>query len=84
MAEAENGGSKLKRLLKSRKFWVLLGGLLVVLLTQLLDLPESRAKQIADLVVLLAAAYIGGVALEDGLRGVGNGTPGEDDGSNHR
>ena len=57
---------KLKFILKSRKFWAAIVGLVVVVIkTFRPDFPLNES-QISDLVYVLAA-YILGVALEDGL-----------------
>ncbi len=59
--------SKLKQMLASRKFWAALVGLvLVVVKAYKPDLPVDEV-QVTNLVAMLAA-YILGVALEDGLR----------------
>ncbi len=58
---------KFKNLLKSRKFWAALVGLVVVVLKVFMpDLPLD-ADQLFGIVSVLVA-YILGVALEDGLR----------------
>ena len=58
--------TKLKSLLKSRKFWAALVGLALVIFKAFRpDFPVDE-QQIANLVYLFAA-YILGVALEDGL-----------------
>ena len=57
---------KLKALLKSRKFWAALVGLaLVIIKAYRPDFPLDE-QQVGNLVYMLAA-YILGVALEDGL-----------------
>lgn len=59
---------KLKLILKSRKFWAAMVGLaMVVIKTIRPDFPLDET-QISDVVYVLAA-YILGVALEDGLNG---------------
>ena len=59
---------KLHALLQSRKFWAALVGLVLVIVRAYRpDFPLSD-DQVANLVYVLAA-YILGVALEDGMRG---------------
>lgn len=59
---------KLKGLLKSRKFWAALVGLVVLVVKEFSPDFPIDAEQLAGMVYLLAA-YILGVALEDGMRG---------------
>lgn len=58
--------NKLQRLLRSRKFWAALIGLIVIVLKALLpDLAVSE-EQLNNLVTLIAA-FILGTGLDDGL-----------------
>lgn len=57
---------KLIQLLKSRKFWAALVGLLVLVVKQLEPNFPLGEEQITEFVYILVA-YILGVALEDGL-----------------
>ncbi len=60
---------KLKALLRSRKFWAALVGLVMVVAKAIWpDLPLQE-EQVSSMVWVLAA-YILGVAVEDGLRAV--------------
>lgn len=59
---------KLKGLLKSRKFWAALVGLIVVVAKGVDPNFPLAEEQLTGLVVVLVG-YIMGVALEDGLRG---------------
>lgn len=61
-------------LLRSRKFLAAVLGVVVVIAVHF-GVDEAKAKQIADWVGVLLAAYIGGTALEDaaGKRANGNG-----------
>jgi hypothetical protein len=62
--------SKLQLLLKSRKFWAALVGLVLIIVKGMypdLVLDEDAVVGI----VLVLVAYITGTALEDGLRGRG-------------
>ena len=68
--EPPAGWGKLGLLVKSRKFWAALAGLMVVLVKGAWpDLPLDDDTHKTLLLVL--AAYIGGTALEDGLRARG-------------
>jgi hypothetical protein len=58
--------SKLLSLLKSRKFWAALAGLVFVVLKAVLPGFPLDEAQLANFLWVLAA-YILGVALEDGL-----------------
>jgi len=57
---------KKKTVLKSRKFWAALVAGIIVFLKTFFDLPDEVVKAL----VVLASVYIGGVALEDGLKGI--------------
>lgn len=65
---------KLKGLLKSRKFWAALIGLVMVIVKAYQpDFPISEDQMVSLIYVLVA--YILGVAVEDGLASAGQGTP---------
>ncbi len=63
----------LKALVRSRKVWVAAVGLAVVVAVQL-GVSEEAANQISTAVLALAAAVIGGIAIEDGASKI-NTTP---------
>jgi len=61
---------QLKKILRSRKFWVLMAALLATLaafLTQEIDVWQALQAAVAAL-----AVYSTGVAIEDGNRGIQN------------
>lgn len=59
---------KFKLLLKSRKFWAAVVGLVLIVLKAFL--PDLALDEDAIMkIVLVLVAYITGTALEDGLRG---------------
>jgi len=51
--------------LKSRKVWTAIIATVIVLLKEVLNLPDEVIRA----VVIIASALIGGIALEDGLKG---------------
>lgn len=62
--------SKLLQLLKSRKFWAALIGVVVMVVKEFVpDFPIGE-EQLTSLVYLIVA-YIAGTAIEDGLRARG-------------
>ena len=60
---------KLKALLKSRKFYAAVLGVVGVVLVELAGLPEASAEMIVQAIMAIVASFILGTALEDGLRG---------------
>ncbi len=64
----------IKRILSSSKGIAALGALLLVVLTQVVGLPESMASTMATSVLTLAGLYIVGTAVDDhGSKRPGNG-----------
>lgn len=62
--------SKLKRLLRSRKFWTTTSALAI---TGYLYLSgDLSADSFANATALIAGIYVGSIAIEDGLRGLIN------------
>jgi hypothetical protein len=62
----ELAGSKLKALLRSRRFWTCVAATAVT--GVLYSLGEIVGGQFTNAVTLIAGIYIGSVAIEDGLR----------------
>ena len=56
-------------LLKSRKFWAAVLGVVGVILVDVAGLDAASAELIVQAIMAIAAAFILGTALEDGLRG---------------
>ena len=61
--------NKLVLLLKSRKFWAALLGIVGVVLVQVVGLPEASAELVTNAIMAIIGAFVIGTALEDGLRG---------------
>jgi len=59
--------NKLSALLKSRKFWAAIAGLLLVFVNEYIPEFPLDAAQLTNVIYVLAA-FILGTALEDGLR----------------
>ena len=60
---------KLIALLKSRKFYAAVLGVVGVVLVELAGLDEASAELIVKAIMAIVSAFILGTALEDGLRG---------------
>ena len=58
----------MKEKLKSRKLWVALGGLLLVIATDWLSLSPEVADQVIGAVVIIVPAYIGGQGIVDAMK----------------
>ena len=61
--------NKLLLLLKSRKFWAAILGVVGVLLVEVAGLSAESAELVTQAIMAIIATYILGTALEDGLRG---------------
>ncbi len=59
--------NKFLALLKSRKFWAAILGVVGVLLTDLLSVAPDTAELITQAIIAIVGTYIIGTALEDGL-----------------
>jgi hypothetical protein len=59
--------NKFLALLKSRKFWAAVLGVLAVFLTDLLGMDAEMAELITQAIMAIVGTYIIGTALEDGL-----------------
>ncbi len=59
--------NKFLALLKSRKFWAAILGIVGVILTDLLGLDPDTAELITQAIMAIVGTYIIGTALEDGL-----------------
>jgi hypothetical protein len=51
--------------LASRKLWVAIGGLLVVVATEFLGVDESTASSIIETITYIVPSYIGGQGIVD-------------------
>jgi len=58
----------MKDKLKSRKLWVALGGLLLVIATDWLSLSPEVAERVIGAVVIIVPAYIGGQGIVDAMK----------------
>jgi len=58
----------MKEKLKSRKLWVALGGLLLVIATDWLNLSPEVAEQVIGAVVIIVPAYVGSQSIVDAMK----------------
>ena len=58
----------MKEKLKSRKLWVAIGGLLLVIATDWLKMSPALAEQVIAAVVIFCPAYIGGQGIVDAVK----------------
>ena len=58
----------MKEKLKSRKLWVALGGLLLVVAPDWLNLSPEVAERVIGAVVIIVPAYIGGQGIVDAMK----------------
>ena len=58
----------MKEKLKSRKLWMAIGGLLIVLATEWLNLSPDVAEKVIGAVVIIVPAYIGGQGIVDAMK----------------
>ena len=58
----------MKEKLKSRKLWMAIGGLLIVMATEWLNLSPDVAEKVIGAVVIIVPAYIGGQGIVDAMK----------------
>ena len=58
----------MKEKLKSRKLWMAIGGLLVVMATEWLNISTDVADKLIGAVVIIVPSYIGGQSIVDALK----------------
>jgi putative flippase GtrA len=58
----------MKDKLKSRKLWMAIGGLLIVIATEWLNLSPDVAEKLIGAVVIIVPAFIGGQAIVDAMK----------------
>jgi len=58
----------MKDKLKSRKLWMAIGGLLIVIATEWLNLSPDVAEKLIGAVVIIVPAYIGGQGIVDAMK----------------
>jgi hypothetical protein len=58
----------MKNKLQSRKLWMAIGGVLVVMATDWMNLDPKLADALIGAVVIIVPAYIGGQSIVDALK----------------
>ena len=58
----------MKDKLKSRKLWMAIGGLLIVMATEWLNVSPEVAEKLIGAVIIIVPAYIGGQSVVDALK----------------
>ena len=58
----------MKDKLKSRKLWMAIGGLLIVMATEWLNISPDVAEKLIGAVVIIVPAYIGGQGIVDAMK----------------
>ena len=58
----------MKEKLKSRKLWMAIGGLLIVIATEWLNLSPEVAEKLIGAVVVIVPSYIGGQGIVDAMK----------------
>jgi len=58
----------MKEKLKSRKLWMAIGGLLVVMATEWLNISPEVADKLIGAVIIIVPAYIGGQGIVDAVK----------------
>ena len=58
----------MKEKLKSRKLWMAIGGLLVVMATEWLNISPDVADKLSGAVIIIVPAYIGGQGIVDAVK----------------
>ena len=58
----------MKEKLKSRKLWMAIGGLLIVIATEWLNLSPDVAEKLIGAVVVIVPSYIGGQGIVDAMK----------------
>jgi hypothetical protein len=55
----------MKEKLSSRKLWIALGGLFMVVATEWIGISPEASQQVIDAVVIIVPAYLGGQGIVD-------------------
>ena len=58
----------MKDKLKSRKLWMAIGGLLIVMATEWFNLSPAVSENVIGAVIIIVPAYIGGQSIVDALK----------------
>tara|TARA_B100000749_G_C18259401_1_gene395707 strand:- start:223 stop:426 length:204 start_codon:yes stop_codon:yes gene_type:complete len=58
----------MKEKLKSRKLWMAIGGLLIVMCTEWFNLSPEISENLIGAVVIIVPAYIGGQGIVDAMK----------------
>jgi len=58
----------MKEKLKSRKLWMAIGGLLIVMATEWLNISPEVADKLIGAVIIIVPAYIGGQGIVDAVK----------------
>lgn len=58
----------MKEKLKSRKLWMAVGGLLIVMATEWLNISPEVADKLIGAVIIIVPAYIGGQGIVDAVK----------------
>jgi hypothetical protein len=58
----------MKEKLKSRKLWVAIGGLVLVMATEWANVSPEMAEKIISAIVVIVPAYIGGQGVVDAVK----------------
>jgi putative flippase GtrA len=58
----------MKKKLKSRKLWMAIGGLLIVVCTEWFNLSPEVSENIIGAIVIIVPSYIGGQSIVDALK----------------
>ena len=58
----------MKEKLKSRKLWMAIGGLLVVMATEWLNISPEVADKLIGAVIIIVPAYVGSQSIVDAMK----------------